>query len=141
MPVKKFILVQTFIKFKALQILPINRDCRFTNKHMNFLAFSRHRKQPPRNVLQKSCYASVVETLENNLPSNFSSSNATKSLQQRQSISQVSAWRFPHWCHPMFPTQFCRDSGWLFFLHFIRNVATLKAVSLILFFWLKLIWL
>ena len=49
------------------------------------------------------------------LPSNFSSSNATKSLQQRQSISLVSAWHFPHWHYPMFPTQFCRDSGWLFF--------------------------
>ena len=64
MPVKKFVLVQTFIKFKALQMLPINKDCRFTNTYMNFYAFSKHRKQPPRNVLQKSCYASVVEILE-----------------------------------------------------------------------------
>ena len=64
MPVKKFVLVQTFIKFKALQILPINKDCRFTNKYMNFLAFSKRRKLPLRNGLQKSCYASVVETLE-----------------------------------------------------------------------------
>ena len=49
------------------------------------------------------------------LPSNISSSNATKSLQQRQPISLVSAWHFPHWHYPMFPAQFCRDSGWLFF--------------------------
>ena len=54
MPVKKFVLAQTFIKFKVLQILPINKDCRFTNKYMNFLPFSKRREQPPRNVLQKS---------------------------------------------------------------------------------------
>ena len=72
MPVKKFVLVQTFIKFKALQILPINKDCRFTNKYMNFLASSKCQKQPPRNVLQKSCYASVVETLELYKNSTFS---------------------------------------------------------------------
>ena len=30
--VKKIVLAQTFIKFKALQILPINKDCRFTKK-------------------------------------------------------------------------------------------------------------
>ena len=64
MPVRKFVLVQTFIKFNALQILPINKDCRFTIKYMNFLAFSKFYKQLPRNVLQKSCYASVVKILE-----------------------------------------------------------------------------
>ena len=64
MPVKKFVLGQTFIKFKALQILPINKDCRFTIKYMNFLAFSKFYKQLPRNILQKSCYASVVGILE-----------------------------------------------------------------------------
>ena len=64
MPVKKFVLVQTFIKFKALEILPINKDFRFTNKYMNFFAFSKRRNQPPRNVLQENCYASVVETLQ-----------------------------------------------------------------------------
>ena len=52
--VKKFVLVQTFIKFKALQILPINKNCRFTSKYMNFLSFSKPRKQPPRNVLQNT---------------------------------------------------------------------------------------
>ena len=62
--VKKIVLAQTFIKFKALQILAINKDCRFTNKYMNFLAFSKRWKKPPRNVLQKSCYESVVEILE-----------------------------------------------------------------------------
>ena len=55
MPVNKFVLVQTFIKFKALEILPTNKD---------FFAFSKRRNQPPRNVLQESCYVSVVETLE-----------------------------------------------------------------------------
>ena len=68
MSVEKFVSVQTFIKFKVkfkvLQILPINKDCRFTNKYMNFLVFSKCWKQPSRNVLQKSCYASVVEILE-----------------------------------------------------------------------------
>ena len=63
-PVKKFVIEQTFIKFKASQILPINKDCRFTTKYMSFFAFSKHQKQLPINVLQKSCYASVVEIPE-----------------------------------------------------------------------------
>ena len=64
MPVKKFVLVQTFIKVKAFQILPISKVCRFTNKCMNFLAFSKLQKQPRKKVLQMSFYASVVEILE-----------------------------------------------------------------------------
>ena len=72
MPVKKFVLVQTFIKFKALQILPINKDCRFTNKYTNFLVFSKRQKELSRNVLQKSCYASVVEILKLYSNSTFS---------------------------------------------------------------------
>ena len=42
---RKPFLVQTFIKFKGLQILPIINDCRFTNKYMNFLAFSKRQNQ------------------------------------------------------------------------------------------------
>ena len=70
MPVKKFVLVQTFIKFKALQIL--NKDCTFINKYMNFLAFSKRWKQLPRSVLQKSWCISVVEILQLYENSSFS---------------------------------------------------------------------
>ena len=66
---------------------------------------------------------SIFQILENNikkfpfkLQSNLSqtSSNATKSFQQKQSISRISAWHFPPWHHPIFPPRFCRDLGWLF---------------------------
>ena len=132
MPVKKFILVQTFIKFKALQILPINtwtslhfQDTRSSHQETFYKRAVMHLWLKPLKIIYLQ---TSVHLMQPSL------------LQQRQSISQVSAWCFPHWLHPMFPTQFWRLEL-AFFPHFIRNVATLKAVSLILFFWLKLIWL
>ena len=64
MPLNKFGLVQSFIKSKVLQILPINKYCRFVNKYINFLTFLKRQKELPRYVLQNSYYVPVVEILE-----------------------------------------------------------------------------